>query len=168
MRTRPPSDPSLSDRLDTLTEEVAALRDLFSRRLAEDKSANRLRHALEAQLERSAGTVAEDLHLGLAGELLLVIDRIGTMSEPGQVEVDSIKAELLEVLSRRGVRAITKVAHFDPAAHEAISTVPATEEHPPGTIVEMIRPGYRLNERLVRPARVVVAAGTDGAADDAE
>ena len=45
---------------------------------------------------------------------------------------------------------------FDPNLHEAISQQETTEAEP-GTVVEQVQRGYRLHERLVRPARVVVA-----------
>jgi molecular chaperone GrpE len=51
---------------------------------------------------------------------------------------------------------------FDPREHEAIAGVPGTGL-PDGTIVEEVRRGYRLRDRLIRPALVVVAQSADGA-----
>jgi molecular chaperone GrpE len=45
---------------------------------------------------------------------------------------------------------------FDPALHEAVQQLESAE-HPPGTVVAEVAPGYRMGERLVRPAMVVVA-----------
>jgi molecular chaperone GrpE len=45
---------------------------------------------------------------------------------------------------------------FDPNVHEALATVPA-EGAAPGSVVEVIKPGYRLGGRVLRPAQVVVA-----------
>jgi len=45
---------------------------------------------------------------------------------------------------------------FDPALHEAMGQKP-TEDQPPGTVVEVMQPGYMLNDRLLRPALVMVA-----------
>ncbi len=45
---------------------------------------------------------------------------------------------------------------FDPNLHEAISQL-ETDEAPPGTVVQVLQRGYRLGERLLRPALVVVA-----------
>ena len=50
---------------------------------------------------------------------------------------------------------------FDPREHEAIASVPGTA-HRDGEIVEEIRRGYRLRDRVVRPALVAVAASPDG------
>lgn len=47
---------------------------------------------------------------------------------------------------------------FDPAWHEAVASVPHTQAQvAPDTVVEVVQTGYRLGERLLRPARVVVA-----------
>lgn len=51
---------------------------------------------------------------------------------------------------------------FDPAQHEAVSEIP-TEDLLPGTIVEELRPGYLLNGRLLRAARVTVAGSMESA-----
>jgi molecular chaperone GrpE len=45
---------------------------------------------------------------------------------------------------------------FDPEHHQAMGTVDTTE-HAPGTVVTVLQKGYRLNERLLRPALVSVA-----------
>ena len=50
---------------------------------------------------------------------------------------------------------------FDPARHEALSTV-AGDNAAPGTVVRVVRPGYGEGERLLRPAAVVVAGGGSG------
>jgi molecular chaperone GrpE len=45
---------------------------------------------------------------------------------------------------------------FDPARHEAVSTVEADDQHPPGTVVAITRAGYGAGDRILRPAGVVV------------
>jgi molecular chaperone GrpE len=64
---------------------------------------------------------------------------------------------LREALSRNGVEAVDPTGEkFDPNFHEALSTV-AADGAESGTVVEVLQKGYRLGDRLVRPARVVVA-----------
>ena len=48
---------------------------------------------------------------------------------------------------------------FDPATHEAVSQVESAD-HPEGTIVEQLQTAYKLGDRLLRPARVVVSKGS--------
>ena len=64
---------------------------------------------------------------------------------------------LRETLARNGVEAVDpKGEKFDPQLHEALSTQPV-EGAEPGTVVETLQKGYRLGDRLIRPARVVVS-----------
>jgi hypothetical protein len=67
--------------------------------------------------------------------------------------------DVLQLLRRHGLERID--AHqqpFDPQWHEAIDVVPARELGvAPGTVVQVMAPGYRRGEQLFRPARVVVA-----------
>ena len=46
---------------------------------------------------------------------------------------------------------------FDPEIHDALSTISSTAEHPPNTVVAVIKPGYGTKEHMLRPAAVVVA-----------
>jgi molecular chaperone GrpE len=72
-------------------------------------------------------------------------------------------------LERYDVKAVeAKGKPFDPRLHEAISQAPSAEV-PPGTVLNELQKGYRMGERLLRPAAVVVAiappAGSDGKPD---
>ncbi len=65
----------------------------------------------------------------------------------------------MQLLEKEGVTAIS-AAHrpFDPNWHEAVATVPRDgSDVAPDTVVQVIEPGYRLGEQLLRPAKVVVA-----------
>jgi molecular chaperone GrpE len=66
-------------------------------------------------------------------------------------------AEFMRVLEKHGVESIESVGKpFDPNLHEAMLQV-ETEDYEPLTIVEEFQKGYRLKDRLLRPARVSVA-----------
>lgn len=47
---------------------------------------------------------------------------------------------------------------FDPEEHEALSYIAASEQHPEGSIISTVRPGYKLNNKVIRPAQVIVAS----------
>ena len=65
---------------------------------------------------------------------------------------------LLEVLKKHGLVAVGAVGQeFDPNDHEAVGQEPA-EGVEPGHIIRVMQKGYRLNDHLLRPARVIVAA----------
>lgn len=72
---------------------------------------------------------------------------------------------LNSVLERFGVSDIdpAKGASFDPELHDAM-TMQASAEAPPGTVLLTVQKGYRLHDRLLRPARVVVAKSPEPAA----
>jgi molecular chaperone GrpE len=73
---------------------------------------------------------------------------------------DGLKMVLRQFVDTLGRSGITKVPtigqQFDPGLHEAIQQV-ETDEHPPGTVVAEVQPGYLQGERLIRAAMVVVA-----------
>lgn len=80
-----------------------------------------------------------------------------------------IYRQLLDSLARQGLTRIESVGqHFDPRIHEAVDRIPTTE-FPEGIIVEELSPGYRLGDKLLRPAMVRVAyrpaTGSAGAND---
>lgn len=71
--------------------------------------------------------------------------------------VEMVLAQAIEVLQRHGAEPIPAVGQiFDPNVHEALQQVPTTE-HPPMTIVMEYERGYRLNDRVIRPSKVIVA-----------
>jgi molecular chaperone GrpE len=78
---------------------------------------------------------------------------------------------LTRTLERFGVRPIEALGErFDPSMHEAIMEVNDPSQ-PPGTIIQVVEDGYTINDRLLRPARVVVskrAMGAASAPDDEE
>jgi len=71
--------------------------------------------------------------------------------------VEMVLRGLRETLARHGVEAIDPAGEkFDPTEHEAISTV-AVEGAESGAVAEVLQKGYRLDQQLIRPARVVVS-----------
>ncbi len=68
-----------------------------------------------------------------------------------------VQTELAAALARTGIQGYaTKGERFDPVHHEAVAQHPVAGCDP-GTIVEVLQAGYRLNDAVLRPARVIVA-----------
>jgi len=68
-----------------------------------------------------------------------------------------VQAELAAALSRSGIEGFTPTGErFDPAEHDAVAQQPIAGTEP-GTVVEVLQTGYRLNGAILRPARVIVA-----------
>jgi molecular chaperone GrpE len=147
-------------------ERVAAERDQYLdqlRRLKAEFDNYRKRQERDRQIVAQAG--ARDV----VADLLPVMDNLERAvaaldeTDPGLVAgIDMVRQQLAGLLSGRGVTEIE--AHeqeFDPTVHEAVTMSPSPE-HPAGTVVAVIDKGYRLNDAVLRPARVVVATRPDG------
>ena len=84
--------------------------------------------------------------------------RQGASAEAILQGVEMVRRQFLAKLEGVGVRRMeTDHQPFDPALHEAITTVPATSPESDGLIVGTVRPGYRIGEDVLRPAAVAVA-----------
>lgn len=157
-------------RIAELEDEIGTLKDQFLRALAEAENVRKRseRHLAEAHkygvanFARAVLTVADDLSRALAaipenqrqGDGLLQTLLGG---------VEAVERELMRTLQSHNIERIDPVGEpFDPNFHEAMFEVPDSE-YPGGTVAQVIQPGYRLHDRLLRPARVGVAKGGDGA-----
>lgn len=82
--------------------------------------------------------------------------------------ITQVYSQFRRALVEFGLQDVTANAGhpFDPKVHEAVSQV-ESDEHPEGHVVEQLQRGYKLAERLLRPARVVVSKG-QGAEGDAD
>ena len=78
--------------------------------------------------------------------------------EEAQLEegVRLVHRSLASLLERQGVKEIATEGKFDPHVHEALLAQPS-EEAEQGDVLDVIQKGYRLGDRVVRPARVIVA-----------
>ena len=70
-----------------------------------------------------------------------------------------IRTKLWQELTMDGVSHINALdVEFNPNSHEAITTVPPTDEYPTGKIVDVIEEGYMYKERLLKASKVVVSS----------
>jgi molecular chaperone GrpE len=72
--------------------------------------------------------------------------------------VELVARELSAALRREGLEEIETDGPFDPHVHEALLSQPSEAEE--GAVIEVLQKGYRLGDRVLRPARVVVSQGT--------
>lgn len=70
--------------------------------------------------------------------------------------LEMVQESLVSALKEEGVEEVS-YDKFDHNLHMAVQTVPADDEHPADSIVQVFQKGYQLHERLLRPAMVVVA-----------
>jgi molecular chaperone GrpE len=130
--------------------------------------------ASEARIEREAQHVHRETRGKLVAELLPVLDgldrtiRAATESGNGRALVEGVRlvrAQLETVLRSYGVERIDAAGvAFDPKIHDAISVAPVNDPARHAIVLHQLEPGYRLGERLLRPAKVVVGRARGAAA----
>jgi molecular chaperone GrpE len=138
-------------------EERAAMRDQLLR-LAADFDNFRKRARREQDETRKFGTER------LLQDVLPVLDNLDRAVSHAEGEdnplvngVRLVVRQFNDVLSRHGVQSFASAGKpFDPEQHEAVSQAQRADVKP-GTVLDEVQRGYRLNDRLLRPARVVVA-----------
>jgi len=137
--------------------ELAKLEDRWRRAVA-DLDNLRKRHARELE----SGRVTERSRV--AGAWLPVVDNLelaiahaGGRSDPVVEGVQSILGQALQVLDRLGYpRDAESGVPFDPHRHEVVGVVEQGDSAP-GTVVEVVRPGYGQGSSQLRPAAVIVS-----------
>ncbi|WP_031043116.1 nucleotide exchange factor GrpE [Streptomyces sp. NRRL F-5650] len=116
------------------------------------------------RVERDRVAVKEVAVANLLSELLPVLDDIGRAQEHGELVggFKSVADSLETVIAKMGLQQFGKEGEpFDPTIHEALmhSYAPDVTET---TCVAILQPGYRIGERIIRPARVAVAEPQPG------
>ena len=70
-----------------------------------------------------------------------------------------VRQQFLSTLEGMGVKRVDPLGQmFDPAIHEAVSSMPAPVGTAPNTVLGVVRPGYLINDEVLRPAAVAVSA----------
>ena len=135
-------------------QRVAADFDNFRKRTARDQ---------ESLIARAHERLVKEL-LPVLDDLERALDAAAEHEEAKLEEgVRLVHRELSHVLAKEGLVAVETEGKFDPHEHEALLTQPSEAEE--GAILEVIQKGYRLGDRVLRPARVVVSAGGEERGD---
>jgi molecular chaperone GrpE len=114
---------------------------------------------------RDKEALAARAHERLVKQLLPVLDNLeralvsaAEHEEEKVLEgVELVARELRDALAREGLEEIDTEGRFDPHIHEALLSKPSELDE--GTVLEVLQKGYRLGDRVLRPARVVVSQG---------
>ena len=149
-------DETQPDPLEEVRRERDALQDRLLRTAAEfDNYRKRMDKERRDLAEYTAGEAIKDL--------LPIIDNLeralqaSALDDPLRKGVELIHKQMLEILRRRGVTPIEALgADFDPNVHEAV-TQEESAQHRDGEVMEELQRGYKVGDRLLRPAMVKVA-----------
>jgi molecular chaperone GrpE len=156
-QNQPSADP-LQDEVEALRSEIALIK----------ADALRERADLENQRKRITRDVENARKFAnekLLGELLPVFDSLdagltaaGSEPSPLRDGLELTYKQLLKVAADNGLVLLDPTGQsFNPEHHQAISQADAPEGVAPGSVLQVFQKGYLLNERLLRPALVVVA-----------
>lgn len=154
-------DEMLDDPMAGLQSDLTRFRDLalrtqadfenYKKRTAREKE-EAIKYANSSLLERLVAIV-DNFELGLAAA------RGNAKDSPVLAGMGMVLKQLTDFLAENGLTAIDAVGKkFDPNLHEAIAHE-ASEDIPEEHVVRQSRRGYRLKDRLLRPAAVVVSSG---------
>jgi len=116
---------------------------------------------------RDAAALSERANERLVKELLPVLDDLGRAleaagdHEEAKLEdgVRLVHRALAELLAKEGLAEIETDGRFDPHVHEALLSQPSDADE--GSVIEVVQKGYKLGDKVLRPARVVVASKSE-------
>ena len=146
--------------VDTLKAQLDEMEDKFLRAQAEVANISRRNKAEHESLVKYRSQdlgkkllpVMDNLERALQTE---INDEQGASLKKG---VEMVLESLAVALKEEGIKEIpAQGATFDPNIHQAVQTIPASDETPSETVVEVLQKGYQLHDRVLRPAMVIVA-----------
>jgi molecular chaperone GrpE len=144
------------DELEALRNENEELIDTLQRLQADfDNYRKRAARDQEALVARAGERIVKEL-LPVLDDLERALEAVESHEEAKLEDgVKLVHRQLEQLLEREGLAPVETDGKFDPHVHEALLTQPSESEE--GSVIEVLQKGYRLGERVLRPARVVVA-----------
>lgn len=157
-----PAASELQARIESLEDALLRAKSDYQnfQRRATTERIDAVRYA-NAELMRSLLNAMDDFDRTLAASNDATLDTI-------VAGVRLVYENLQKALTDNGLEIIeARGKSFDPAIHQALMQQPS-DEHAPGTVIEQVTRGYRLRDRVLRPARVVVAQAPDDSGQKAD
>jgi molecular chaperone GrpE len=148
--------------------EAAALKDKWLRAVADhDNYKKRVKRDIDDAIHRAVqGLLSSFLPVGdnLERALSVVPPDAGETLAPLTKGLEMVRQEFFSALSKHGITTIESIGKpFDPSVHDALQQMD-TPDHAPGTVIIEYEKGYARGDKLLRPARVIVAGpGSTGA-----
>ncbi|MDP6889509.1 MAG: nucleotide exchange factor GrpE [Candidatus Thalassarchaeaceae archaeon] len=148
-------EPTIEDLLAAAIERAEKAEAEITYKEADIVNIRRRNASDRAELLKFAG-------FNLSGRILPVLDSLDRALEAAEEGplTDGVRLtrdNLLEALQAEGVKPIDVGSEFDPNTMEALTTLPASDDHPDGTVIDTLESGWMYKDRVLRPARVVVA-----------
>src|SRR5215218_4135104 len=144
-----------ADELEALRNENEELISTLQRLQADfDNYRKRAARDQEALVARAGERIVKEL-LPILDDLERALEAAEQHEEGRQDGVQLVHRQLEQLLEKEGLAPVETDGQFDPHVHEALLTQPSNEDE--GSVIEVLQKGYRLGDRVLRPARVVVA-----------
>jgi molecular chaperone GrpE len=162
----PPEKEKLQRQIEELEERLAKAEQERDEYLADLQRVAADFENYRKRVARDQENLVARAHERLVKELLPVLDDLERAMQAAQEHeeakleegVQLVHRELEEALAREGLVEIETNGRFDPHVHEALLSQPSDAEE--GAIIEVLQKGYRLGDRVLRPARVVISQGS--------
>lgn len=146
---------------EAITAEVQELRDRYARLQAEwDNFRKRTAAERKSERERAAESLVTDL-LPVLDDLERAINHARESGDGGSLTdgVEAIQGKFLQILGKHKVEQLKAQGEpFDAMQHQAVGTE-EDEDVPEETVVKVYQQGYRMGDRVIRPAMVVTSTG---------
>jgi len=151
-----PVQPEPLDELTVLRKERDEYLDALQRLKAEFDNYRK-------RVARDQQELAARAHERLVKELVPILDDLErALAHEGDLDegIRLIHRQFSEALAKEGLTEVPTDGKFDPHTQEALLSQPSDAEE--GEVIQVLQKGYRLGDRVLRPARVVISAGADG------
>jgi molecular chaperone GrpE len=163
----PRTEPQVEEETETPVDELTSVTN------ERDEYLDALQR-LKAEFDNYRKRVARDqqelaarAHERLVKELVPILDDLEraleavAKHEEARLEegVRLVHRSLADLLTREGLTEVETAGRFDPHTQEALLSQPSDEEE--GSVIQVLQKGYKLGDRVLRPARVVISQGTE-------
>ncbi len=157
--TKPSYVVELETKVSAKDEEIARLIAEYKGASAEfDEARARLRKEVSKDVERGRRSLIVSF-LEVLDNLDRALESSTDKADPFVAGVSIVRQQFLTTLEGMGVKRLDPLGQpFDPALHEAVSSVPAQPGAAPNFVIGVVRPGYLIGDEVLRPAAVAVSA----------
>ena len=157
--TEEQQEESMEDKLAAAETKIAELQDKYLRQVAEFDNYRKRTIKEKAELVLNGAEKTVTAILPVLDDLERALKNMDKMEDVDAVKkgVDLIYQKFVKVLGDQGVKKIdTENADFNIDLHEAIAQVPAPSDEMKGRVIDCVKSGYTLNEKVIRHAQVAV------------
>jgi molecular chaperone GrpE len=156
---QPAKEMSVEDKLAAAETKVAELQDKYLRQVAEFDNYRKRTIKEKAELILNGAEKTITAILPILDDMERALKNMDKMEDEAAVKegVDLIFQKFVKILGEQGVKKIeTENADFNTDLHEAIAQVPAPSDEMKGKIIDCVKTGYTLNEKVIRHSQVAV------------